>query len=41
MLNLLYSQNSKDDALGKSVTARVYKRRFAIANSEPPNKESD
>ena len=41
LFSALYNLTAKGDVLGKSVTARVYKRRFAIANSEPPSKESD
>ena len=37
----LYNFTARGDVLGKKVTARVYKRRFAIANSEPPSKETD
>ena len=35
----LYNLTARGDIFGKSVTARVYKRRYAIANSEPTNKE--
>lgn len=37
----LYNFTARGDVLGKKVTARVYKRRFAIANSEPTSKETD
>ena len=37
----LYNFTARGDVLGKKVTARVYKRRFAIANSEPPSRETD
>lgn len=35
----LYNFTARGDVLGKKVTARVYKRRFAIANSAPRDKD--
>lgn len=39
LFSALYNFTAKGDVLGKSVTARVYKMRYAIANSAPREKD--
>lgn len=39
LFSALYNFTAKGDLLGKSVTARVYKMRYALANSAPQEKD--
>lgn len=39
LFSALHNFTAKGDVLGKSVTARVYKMRYAIANSVPREKD--
>lgn len=39
LFSALYNLTSKGDVLGKSVTARVYKMRYTLANSAPQEKD--
>ncbi len=39
LFSALYNFTAKGDLLGKSVTARVYKMRYALVNSAPQEKD--